>query len=203
MSESVQTDFLLDRARGGDSSARQQLMELYRSHLKRMVAVRLDRRTAARIDPSDVVQETLLEASKRLDGYLGNTPLPFLAWLRQIAAERVIDAHRRHVGSKRRSVTRERGEVELPDASGLALARHLVESQTSPSGHLMRKERLDRVRHALDTLSERDREVLVMRHLEHLGIEEIAGVLGLTAGAVKARILRALLRLKSVLETPP
>lgn len=194
---------LLRRAQEGDLSARQELFEFYRGHLRRMIGVRLDRRMVSRVDPSDVVQETLIDAAKRLDGYLKEKPLPFLAWLRQIASERLVDVHRRHVSSQRRSVTREMGDPGLPEAAGSELAQWLISSQTSPSGQLIRQERLERVRQSLDELPPRDREVLVMRHLEHLATDEIATALGITPGAVKARILRALLRLRDVLETPP
>ena len=74
-----------------------------------MVAVRLDRRLAARVDPSDVVQEALADASRRLDDYLLSRPLPFFAWLRQFAWERLVELHRRHVTPQRRSVIREEG----------------------------------------------------------------------------------------------
>jgi RNA polymerase sigma-70 factor, ECF subfamily len=76
---------LIDRAASGDDPARVELLELYRDHLRRMVAARLARRLLRRVDASDVVQETLAEASKRLTDYLREQPLPFLAWLRQLA----------------------------------------------------------------------------------------------------------------------
>jgi RNA polymerase sigma-70 factor (ECF subfamily) len=79
-----------------------------------MVAVRLDRRLAPRIDASDVVQEALLEADRRLDGYLRERPIPFYAWLRQIAGDRIVDALRLHVASQKRSVTREDAGEVLP-----------------------------------------------------------------------------------------
>ena len=102
------TQVLIDRAHGGDEAARQQLLEHYRDYLRRMVAVRLDRRLAARVDVSDVVQATLVEAARRLDDYLRERPLPFYGWLRQLAGERIVDTHRRHVTAQRRSVTLER-----------------------------------------------------------------------------------------------
>src|SRR3954470_10293252 len=115
---------LISAARHGDEGARQQLLELHRAHLRKMVSVRLDPRVGARIDPSDVVQETLFEASRRLDDFLAKRPLPFSAWLRQLPSERLIDTHRRHVMSQKRSVSRER-EVAMPaDASSETLAHY-------------------------------------------------------------------------------
>ena len=146
------TQVLIDRAHGGDEAARQQLLEHYRDYLRRMVAVRLDRRLAARVDVSDVVQETLVEAARRLDDYLRERPLPFYGWLRQLAGERIVDTHRRHVTAQRRSVTLERRDPDLPDASAEELVRRLFADNTSPSNHLMRQERHERLKRALASL---------------------------------------------------
>jgi RNA polymerase sigma-70 factor (ECF subfamily) len=193
-------DDLLRRAEGGDARARGALLQRHRERLRRMVAVRMDPRLAARLDASDVVQEALAEADRRLDGYLRERPLPFYPWLRQLAWDRLADEHRRHVRAARRSVTREEALPGLPDASALDLARRLVASATGPSEAARRGELRDRVRAALETLSGRDREVLVLRHLEQLTAGEVAAVLGLSEAAVKSRALRATQRLRALLE---
>src|SRR5262249_18903145 len=155
---------LLERAGRGDPSARQQLLTRHRDRLRRMVALRLDRRLAARLDPSDIVQESLAEAHQHLSDYLSRRPLPFYAWLRQFAWERIAKQYERHVRAQRRSVTRE--EVPpLPDESVAQLARRLIASATSPSRRLLREEVRDRVRTALACLKPSDREVLVLRYL--------------------------------------
>src|SRR5690349_19042560 len=105
------TEQLLDRAAAGDAEARGRLLDRHRARLRQLVALRLDRRLAARTDPSDVVQESLLEAGRRLDDYLRQRPVPFYVWLRQLALDRVVDQHRRHVRSKKRSVRREEVSV--------------------------------------------------------------------------------------------
>ena len=79
------TEELLRQAGQGDEPARQQLLVRHRDRLKRMVAVRLDPRLAVRVDPSDVVQEALLDAAQKLDGYLRDRPVPFYPWLRRLA----------------------------------------------------------------------------------------------------------------------
>jgi RNA polymerase sigma-70 factor (ECF subfamily) len=196
------TQVLIDRAHEGDEAARQQLLERYRDYLRRMVAVRLDRRMAARVDASDVVQETLVEAARRLDDYLRERPLPFYGWLRQLAGERIIDTHRRHVTTQRRSVTRERRDPDLPDASADQLVQRLFADHTSPSNHLMRQERHERLKAALASLPQRDREVLVMRHLEQLSTAEIAAMLEISEPAVKSRLLRALIRMREQIGDP-
>lgn len=196
------TNDLVDRARLGEATARQDLLERYRDYLRRMVAVRLDRRVAARVDVSDVVQETLVEASRRLDDYLRERPIPFYGWLRQLAGERVIDAHRRHLGSRKRSVTHEQRDAFVSDASTDALVQKLFTDDTSPSNHLMRAERHERLRSALAELSRKDREVLVMRHLERLSTAEIAAMLELSETAVKSRLFRALIRMRELMRDP-
>ena len=193
------TDQLLRAADRGDAQARGRLLERHRGRLRRMVALRLDRRLAARVDPSDVVQESLAEADRRLDGYLRERPLPFYPWLRQLAWERLTALYRRHVRAQRRSVTREEAEpLGLPDGSVLALADRLLARAASPSEALGREELKQRVRAALDRLSGRDREVLVLRHLEELSAAEVGAVLGLSEAAVKMRALRALKRLRAL-----
>jgi RNA polymerase sigma-70 factor (ECF subfamily) len=194
------TQDLLDRAGGGDPEARRALLGLYRDRLLRMVAARLDHRVAPRVDASDIVQEALTDASDRMDDYLRDRPLPFFGWLRLLAGERVALAHRRHLQTQQRSVARERQLPELSDASAVAFCRQLVAADTSPSNRLARKEDAEKVRSALAALSARDREVLVMRHFERLGTAEIAEALGLSEAGVKSRLLRALNRIRTVLE---
>ena len=200
-SDRPDTETLIEQVRTGDDAARQRLLARHRDKLCRMVAVRLDRRVARRVDPSDVVQDILFDASRKLDDFLTERPLPFYAWLRQFAWVRLVDLHRRHVQSQRRSVAREEPcELALPDESGILLVRRLLDSATSPSGRLLRQEQHEELKATLAELPARDREVLVMRHLEQLEIGEIAAVLEISEGAVKARLLRALLRLRRLLE---
>jgi RNA polymerase sigma-70 factor (ECF subfamily) len=186
------TEQLIEQASQGDAAARQQLLVRHRDRLRTMVRVRLDRRLAARVDPSDVVQEALAAAAK-LSDYLRRRPLPFYHWLRRLTWERLVKLHRRHLRARSRSVLREDPDLPgLPDESALDLARKLVSPGSSPSRQLIRQEVRDRVRAALAQLNEGDREVLVMRYLEQLSNAEIGGVLGITEGAVKMRHLRAL-----------
>jgi RNA polymerase sigma-70 factor, ECF subfamily len=194
------TDELLEQVRRGDGSARQLLLARHRQRLRRMIALRLDRRVAARVDPSDVVQETLAEADRLLDKYLRGQPLPFYPWLRQIAMDRLIKLHRRHLDAGCRSARREAMEIaEAADSSVMLLAGRLAASGSSPSEHITRQERRQLLHAALARLGERDREVLVLRYLEQLSTRETAAVLGISEGAVKLRHLRALERLRDLL----
>jgi RNA polymerase sigma-70 factor (ECF subfamily) len=193
------TDHLLERVAAGDQAARDLLLQRYRHRLRRMVVVRFDPRLAARVDPSDVVQETLAEAAARLDDYLQERPLPFYPWLRQMAQRRLIHLYRWHVQARRRSVTREQAPAGLPDRSALALAERLFGRQSSPSAGLRRQERREQVRAALAALPEQDREVLVLRILEGLPTREAAAVLQISEVALRSRQVRALERLKALL----
>jgi RNA polymerase sigma-70 factor (ECF subfamily) len=196
------TEELLHRAQGGDLAARQLLLTRHRQRLQRMVALRMDRRLAARLDPSDVVQEALADAAGKLSDYLQRRPLPFYPWLRQLAWERLVQLHRRHVCAGKRSVTREEASVlDLPEDSAVELAGRLA-AGSSPSNHLLREELRQRVRQALSRLAPRDREVLVLRQLEQLSTREVAAVLDVTEAAVKARHIRALERLHLLLGGP-
>jgi RNA polymerase sigma-70 factor (ECF subfamily) len=197
------TEELLDQAATGDPDARERLLARHRDRLRRMVAYRFDRRLAARVDPSDVVQEVLVEANRKLDRYLHDRPLPFYPWLRQLAWEHLATLHRRHVQAQRRTVRlEEAGVLGLPDESAAELADRLVDKASSPSQQMVRQEQRQRIRLALKELQERDREILALRNLEQLSVAETAAVLGISSAAVKVRHLRALQRLRALLDEP-
>jgi RNA polymerase sigma-70 factor (ECF subfamily) len=199
--ERSEVDELFRAAERGDTAARQRLLAEHRPRLRRMVAARLDRRLAARVDPSDVVQEALADAAQNMDRYFRDKPLPFYPWLRQFASQRLVRSHRHHVRVRSRSVERETAvRFTLPDESADALANLLLASGTSPSRGVMRDELRVRVRAALDRLPPRDREVLVMRHLEDMSAAEIGAALGVSEGAVWTRHVRALARLRGLLD---
>ncbi len=191
---------LLERVCRGEAGAEDALFERYRARLRRVVALRLDRRLAARLDPSDVVQEALAEAHRQLEDYRAEQPLPFYLWLRGITLNRLVDAHRRHLLAQKRSVLHEARAVPAPnDESVLELAERLLQPGTSPSGAACQEEQRQRLQALLMQLGERDREVLVLRHLEGLSLAEIAAVLCIREGAVKVRHFRALERLRALL----
>jgi RNA polymerase sigma-70 factor (ECF subfamily) len=195
------TEELIQRAGTGDQAARQQLLARHRGRLRQMVALRIDRRMAARVDPSDVVQEALADAAHSLSDYLKDRPLPFYPWLRHFAWERLLQLHRHHLQAQRRSVSREQLRIgDVADESAAVLAERLANSGSSPSARLLAAELRDRVRAALDALEPRDREVLVLRYLEQLTSKEIGAVLGISEPAVKTRHRRALERLRRILD---
>src|SRR5262245_58595138 len=133
-------DSMLERAERGDAEAREQLLGRFRPRLRQMVAIHLDRRLAARIDPSDVAQEALVDAARKLDDYLRERPLPFYPWLRRLAWERLVKLHHHHLRTQKRTALREDPRVlKLPDDSAAELASRIVDSASSPSRRLIRK----------------------------------------------------------------
>ena len=199
------TAALIERTARGDATARQQLLMRYRDRLLRMVALRIDRRLNARVDPSDVVQEALADASLRLDDYIKTRPLPLYPWLRELTAERLSKVHRHHIHTQRRSVAREHQSDRLPldEESVAELVERLCDRGSSPSGRLNRNEQREQLMAALILLLPQDREILVMRHLEQMEISEIAASLGISEGAVRNRHFRAVLRLRANLGGEP
>src|SRR5215475_7677887 len=121
--DSTGTRRLLDRAAAGDPAARGDLLARHRPDLLAFIRLHLDPRAAARVDPSDVVQETQADLARRLPDYLTRRPMPFHLWARKTAYDRLLDAHRRHLRRARRAVGR---EAPWPDASSLAVARPLL-----------------------------------------------------------------------------
>jgi RNA polymerase sigma-70 factor (ECF subfamily) len=195
------TDELLRRAEAGQLDATEELFQRHRAKLRRMVEVRLDPRLRTRLDPSDVVQETLAEGVKQWKTYVKERPLPFYVWLRQIAWTRLVDLHRRHIVSQRRSVDREHAEpLHLSDESIHQLAQGLLARGNSPGESAQKNEIRDRVRVALNGLSEAYQNVLLLRHLEQLSVAETAQVLQIKEGTVKSRHYRALRSLNAVLD---
>src|SRR5262249_53036634 len=161
--------------------------------LRQMVAVHLDRRLAARIDPSDVVQETLMDAARDLSDYLRDRPLPFYPWLRQLAWQRLERLHRDHIRRHRRSVLRQEGPGPLsPGPAADALATRRKASAPRPTRQLTRDEVRRRVRDALTRLGPNARELLIMRSREEMSAAEIGAVPGRGAGAARPRHVRAL-----------
>jgi RNA polymerase sigma-70 factor (ECF subfamily) len=187
---------LLQQIRAGEAEATNRLLDRHRTYLRRLIEVRLDPRMRARVDPSDVVQEAQLEASRRLDDFLKQPSLPFRLWLRQIAYDRLVMLRRHHFGAARRTVTR---DLPLPERSSLLLAQQLLAAGSAPSQKLIKREFVRRVREAVSQLPDGDREVLVLRNLEGLSNQETAQVLHMDPATASRRYGRAVLRLREIL----
>jgi RNA polymerase sigma-70 factor (ECF subfamily) len=203
--ESDEHTDLLARAASGDQEALRQLFSQYRDRLKRMVHLRLSRRLSGRVDDSDVVQEAFLEISQKLPEYAKAPELPLFLWLRHMTGLKLTEVHRRHLGTQLRDADREvslhRGG--LPEADSASLAAQLLGKLTTPSLAAIKAEQRIYVQEALNSMDPIDREVLALKHFEQLSTSEIAQVLGLSKAGAGSRYLRAIKRLRDILERIP
>jgi RNA polymerase sigma-70 factor (ECF subfamily) len=203
--ESSEDRDLLARAAAGDQEALRQLFSRYRDRLKRIVHLRLSRRLSGRVDDSDVVQEAFLEISQKLPEYAQAPQLPLFLWLRHMTGLKLTEVHRRHLGTQLRDADREvslhRGG--LPEADSASLAAQLLGKLTTPSQAAIKAEQRIYVQEALNSMDPIDREVLALKHFEQLSTSEIAQVLGLSKAGAGSRYLRAIKRLRDILERIP
>ena len=128
------------RAAAGDREAWDDLLNAHRARLRRMVALRLDRRLQGRLDPSDVIQEAFLDATAGLANFVARQEMPFFLWLRWLTGLRLTTLHRQHLGYRIRDAAREVSleRAAMPGASSAALAAHLLGRDTSASAVAMR-----------------------------------------------------------------
>jgi RNA polymerase sigma-70 factor, ECF subfamily len=193
--DSQETYDLLNEARHG-KPAFDRLFTRHRNALRTAVSLRFDPALRGRLDPSDVVQDTQMEAFRRLPEYLERQPMPFHLWLRKMAYERLIMMRRKHLGAACRAVA---SELPLPEQSSVALAKNLLANDQSPSHQVEAAELAQRVRVALSRLPDHDREILLMRTFELLPYDDIACVLEIEPATARKRYGRALLRLHGLL----
>ena len=190
----------LELLRSGNADAIAEVFSRHRDKLQRMVRFRLDPRLNGRVDAGDVLQDVWLETARRIEDYTSNPSVPFYVWVRQLACQIIVDLHRRHLGAQKRNVSQEVSLNRAGCDTSISIAAQLVGSLTSPSHVAMREERQKHLRAALDGMDEIDREVLALRHFEELNNNEVAQILGIRKTAASNRYVRALKRLKQVLE---
>ena len=205
MTKPTNVQNLVIRAADGDSHAVAELLGQYRDRLKRMVALRLDRRLQKRVDPSDVVQEALIVAANRLSEYAKDPPMEFYLWLRWIAADKLHNAHREHLGTQKRDVSQEVSIYRrpMPEACSVSLAHQLLGQLTSPTQAVQRAELQLIVQDVLNNLEPIDREILVLRNFEQMSTTETAQALGIKRSTASKRYISALKRLKQALSSIP
>lgn len=196
------TQVLLDRVRQGDTDAVEGLLARHRDAIRRLIAARMDRVVQSRVDAIDIVQDVMIEANRRLRDYLENPVMPFRLWLRHMARDRLIDAHRRHRVAASRSVDREVSIHETGPNDGVApaVADAMVDRELTPAAAATWEELQRRFAAAVEQLEEGDRQIVLLRHFEHLSTAEAADVLGLSKPAAGMRYLRAMRRLRSLLD---
>jgi RNA polymerase sigma-70 factor (ECF subfamily) len=191
---------LLAGARQGDQDAVERLLDRHRDSLHRMVRCRLNPGVARRVDASDVVQDALLTASRRLAEYLKAPNMPFHAWLRQLARDRLADVYRRELADKRNVAREQHAPVDRSSLNPLAQIR---DEELTPAAMLLKKEFAERFHQAMDLLDDNSREIILMRHAEQLTNSQAAELLGLSEPAAGMRYVRALRQLKSLLGESP
>jgi RNA polymerase sigma-70 factor (ECF subfamily) len=200
--QSVAGDDLGDlrRAAAGDPDGWRLVLDRHRERLRRLAAFRLDRRLWGRVDPSDVVQDALLDAARRLPEFLAEPAVPVFLWLRFLTNQRLATVHRHHLGRELRDAARDKPlDAVDPGDSSAAIAARLADDRTGPSTAAVRAERADRLRTALAALDPTDREVLALRHFEGLTNAETAVALDLTVSGASKRYVRAVERLRAIL----
>jgi RNA polymerase sigma-70 factor (ECF subfamily) len=187
---------LLIEARAGDAATLGRLLELYRRYLALLARVQIGQRLQGKVDASDLVQETFLEAHRNFARFRGTSEPELVRWLRQILAANLADLLRRYLGTQGRDVRLEREIEDAFDRSSVLLDRGLVAPQSSPSQQAVRREQAVLLADALAQLPDDYREVLVLRHLEGLRFPEVARQMGRSIASVEKLWMRGLARLR-------
>jgi RNA polymerase sigma-70 factor (ECF subfamily) len=187
---------LIEQARLDPDSARGSLLDLYRNYLRLLARIEIGRRLQGKVDASDLVQETFLEAHRHFPLFQGTTEPQLVSWLRQILATQIAHLVRHYLGTQGRDVRLERELVVGLDNSSRLLAPDLMAPVSSPSEQAARREQSVLLADALARLPDDYREVIVLRHLEGLRFPEIADRMGRSVDSVQKLWLRGLARLR-------
>lgn len=194
-------DELVDRLRGGDDRALAQLFSLYHDRLLRLIEFRLDRSLHSRVDPSDILQDAYIDASQRIPHFLAREASSISVWLRLIVLQRLQLVVRHHLLTDKRDARKEVSIGRVAEGQPFDhIVQLLADSITSPSAAVARTEAVGMVEQMLEQMSTTDREVLVLRHFEQVSNDEVAEILGISAKAASNRYVRALVRLKTLVQ---
>lgn len=203
----ISNDDLPSRVAAGDEQALAEAFGRYRLRLRNVVIFRMDAKLRGRVDPDDILQESYLQASQRQEHFAAalvtHPDASLFVWLRLIVTQTLVDAHRRHVGAQKRAAGREVAIHGSPGATSASIADCLLGHLTSPSRAAIREELGEKLREAIATMNQTDQEVIALRHFEELTNSEVAEVLGIEVKAASIRYVRAIKRLKEVLEQVP
>jgi RNA polymerase sigma-70 factor, ECF subfamily len=198
--ESSETDIdveqLLGLARDGDEVALGQLLELYRGYLSLLARLQIGRRLQGKVDQSDLVQDTFLEAHRHFAQFRGTAEAELVCWLRQILAGLLANLVRKYYGTQRRDLRLERDLAQELDQSSRTLDRSMAAPHSTPSQRAMRREQAVLLANALEQLPDDYREVIILRHLEGLSFAQVSQRMGRSVDSVKNLWARALAQLR-------
>lgn len=207
MNKSDETRILEQQILGQeDPHALGALILKYQDRLERVIAFRMDSRLRTRVDAADVLQDAFVEATQRIDDYRAcSDKMSFFLWLRFITIQKLHQLHRHHLGVQARDAGRDIGIFGGAGArngqeTSMVLAAQLLGKMTSPSHAAIREEQKRKLESALAEMEDMDREALALRHFEHLSNSETAQLLGLSESAASNRYIRAVRRLKLILD---
>jgi RNA polymerase sigma-70 factor, ECF subfamily len=188
----------------GGQQALADLLALSQEKLERIVAFRLAPILRSRVDPADVLQEAYFEIARRIQEFIDDSSVSFFVWVRQKTIQTLIDIHRNHTRDKR-DPNREIAIACSPygHTTSISIARFLLDDVTSPSQAAVREEEYQQLELALESMNETDREVIAMRHFEHLNNQQVAEVLNLSPTAASNRYVRAAAKLTEILTQLP
>jgi RNA polymerase sigma-70 factor (ECF subfamily) len=198
-----ETAELLSQAQRGSASAQGALLDKYRTYLQLLARVDLGRRLQTKVDASDVVQDTFLEAHRHFENFRGESEAEFVGWLRSILAARIANLVRHYFGTQGRDLRREQGlNVDL-DQSSQMIDRGLFALQSTPSQHVAQREQGLVLAEALAKLPPDYREIVVLRHFEELTFPEAARRMERSEDSVQKLWVRALASLRQIMQEAP
>ncbi|HEY7427473.1 MAG TPA: sigma-70 family RNA polymerase sigma factor [Gemmataceae bacterium] len=192
----VNPEQMIQEARAGSDAVLGPLLDLYRNYLRLLARLEIGRRLQGKLDDSDLVQETFLEAHRHFARFQGTSEAQLVSWLRQILAAKVANLLRHYLGTQGRDVRLERELAADLDNSSHALGEKLIASLSSPSQQAARREQVVLLANALERLPADYREVIILRHLEGESFPEIARRMERSVDSVQKLWLRALARLR-------
>ncbi|MCI0681170.1 MAG: sigma-70 family RNA polymerase sigma factor [Gemmataceae bacterium] len=189
---------LIAEARSGSAAALGTLLELYRNYLRLLARVEIGRRLQGKLDASDLVQETFVEAHRNFGLFRGADEPQLLGWLRQILAAKVANLLRHYFGTKGRDIRLEQAVAGALENSSQAWGQQLAAALSSPSQAASRREQAVLLADALGRLPDDYRDVIVLRNLEALTFPQVAERMSRSQDSVEKLWLRALTRLRQV-----
>ena len=194
---------LISQVRLGDATHLGELLSMYRNYLNVLANTQLDKKLRARVSPSDVVQETMLEAHRDFHQFQGSSESEFIAWLRQILVHNLARLIDMHVKAEKRDVRRDVSMALLQasfEQSTMNLDKALVVGFETPSWIAQRRERAVILADVMNDLSDDHREVLLLRNIRGLKFREVAEQMKRTEAATKMLWMRAIKRLRELYE---